>query len=232
MPDARPPKELLNDLGCYTSSLATGTSNAPLKGPVAQAMFSGASMLGCEASCVSLVQSLIHGDRGILQRPLIKPNYMRFRNIVSRGQNPYALTTEASLLLLQKSPRAAAAAAEKACRIARESNEGFPWMGRSRFILGQASHALRDETTALDHFRSAAEDGYRDAWQWIGRLSPDPAERRRALFKGGVSGDAAAFNILSDEFANFGEQVSGEDSEEHLKWASEFKRMASALARR
>ncbi|KAF4121353.1 hypothetical protein GMORB2_2315 [Geosmithia morbida] len=231
---SRPSKEILNDLGCYTSELTLLGGPAsrqpgadPIRGPVVYAMFSGASMLGCEASCVSLVRLIMADQRGVAFRPLFRPNVVRFRAIVRAGRNPFALATEGLWLLAQGKPNAAVRLVERALQIG--GGDAFAWAAQCKLALGQARHALGEDGAALELLTAAAEAGQRDAWRWIGRLAPDEAGRRDAWFKGGIAGDAKSFDLLGDDYAARAqdETLDRKVQDELLAWSSEFKQMAS-----
>lgn len=237
-PAARPERELLNDLACYTSELAhtLGREGVPFRGPVSLAMFSGASFLGCEASTISLVR-LLTGSSGassastagaggdMSDRPLFRPAVARFRDLVRAGRNPYALATEGLRLMAQGKPHAAARHVERALQLG-GGDEAFPWAGQCRVVLGQARQAAGDDAGALEHFTRAAELGQRDAWQWIGRVTAGEGAREDAWFKGGVAGDPVAFGLLADEYAARSVGEDGEQARDLLAWSDEFRMMS------
>lgn len=193
------------------------------------ALFSGASALGCEASTVSVISILTSSAERdkVFDHPLFKPTVARFREILTRGRNPYALAIEGQQLLDQQKPQAAVRFLERAMQL---GGPEFQWRPSCQYYLGMAYLKVKDEAKASEYLEKAAELGYKDAWHQLAKDTSKTDENRQVtLYQSGLLGDLNAFHYLARDFEALAQAdgVTNEQQKELLGFAMEADRLAT-----
>lgn len=232
MAEYRPSKEMLNDLGCYLSEEYFSIRRRPEQHKLAVALYSGASAMGCEASCVSIVSMLANSPTpaSAYKAPLFKPTMSFFRDIVNKGENPYALTIEGLFLLKEKKPNATIRVLERAIQL---GGPDFPWKASCWHDIGGAYVAIGDHCKAEEYYEMAASAGSRDAWHQLAHTADKtPEEQRDALYKSGCLGERVAFRNLSVAFviASKADGVTSEQKLDYFRFNEEADRLSGQSA--
>ena len=194
------------------------------------ALFSGASALGCEASTVSVMSILKSSAERekVFDHPLFKPTVARFREIVTKGRNPYALAMEGQRLLLdQQKPQAAVRFLERAVQL---GGPEFQWKPSCQYYIGLAYLKLKDEAKAHEYLEMAASLGYKDAWHQLAKgESKTDEDRQVTLYQSGLLGDLNAFHHLACDFemAANADGITNEQKKELSEFAMEAERLAN-----
>jgi len=224
----RPPKEMLNDMGVFLSEEASSPRGGRQHGLIGFAFFSGASSLGCETSCISVISTLLTSKSGTaaFSWPLYKPTFARFRGIVSSVKNPYAMAVDAEIHRRAGRNNAAIRCLERALEL---GGPDFQWIPTCEYRLGVAYKELNDFTKAQPLIERAAAAGVPQAWFHLAYMSPVGSQvRMQAGYKAGCFGQPMAFADLADEldFRAGKDGLTPEEREDLLHFSAEAKRLA------
>lgn len=219
---------MLNDMGVFLNEESSSPRRHPQHSHIGLAFFSGASALGCEASCISVVSAFqtSKDTAMLLSTPLFKPTLARFREIVSGIKNPYAMTVDGENHLRARRFNAAIRCLERALQL---GGPDFQWAPTCEYRLGLAYKGLGDYAKAQALIGRAAAAGVPEAWFQLAELSPAGSqERMEAGYKAGCLGEPLAFADLADELDSRAgkDGLTPEEREDLLHFSAEAKRLA------
>ncbi|KAI6782194.1 uncharacterized protein J7T54_002431 [Emericellopsis cladophorae] len=179
-PESRPSKEILHDLGVLLADLAESNHPAASPGEAHLAMLAGASALGCDASTISLTRwwNSRFPQTDMALSNLFRPAAARFREILNKGNHPYALTVEALRLVNTGKPQAALRFVNRVAQVT--DVESFPWRDLLESCQSKSQLQREDKSAALEAARDPSQQRSQAAMETLMRHSPLAAERRRA----------------------------------------------------
>ncbi|ODA79653.1 hypothetical protein RJ55_05247 [Drechmeria coniospora] len=187
----------------------------------AMAMWASASELGHRPATLSLARQLIRSG-AFGRMPQLRKVEARFKQMVSTGKDPDALTAEGELLFEQGSFDAAVTTLRRALRLATGS---FEWKAYCRLCLGKSLLKLGKREEALKVFEALSESGFAEAHMEIGMMlrSEDRDKATRHLYAAACGGRQHLFSHLSEMAL---EEADGRSPEDSQRWAVEWSRLA------
>jgi tetratricopeptide (TPR) repeat protein len=218
---------MLNDMGVFLNEESLSPRRHPQHSHIGLAFFSGASALGCEASCISVFSAFqTSRDTSMLFTPLFKPTLARFREIINGTKNPYAMALDGENHRRTGRFNAAIRCLERALQL---GGPDFQWGPTCEYRLGLAYKGLGDYTKAQPLIEKAAAAGVPESWFQLAELSPvGSQERMEAGYKAGCLGEPLAFADLADELDSHAgkDGLTPEEREDLLHFSAEAKRLA------
>ena len=177
-------------------------------------MFTGASALGCQASCISAARILYASDPKLQSLPLFKPIKIRFNWILRDSENPYAIVVEGYRMLKEGKHAPSIRVVQRGLDLA---DEDFAWRAFSKGVLANAYEKTGQDALALEHHREAAESGENGSWGGIARLTSDPEERRAAWFRMAQLGSQDAVTNLIEYYQDLANSApANSDEQKHM----------------
>ena len=143
-------------------------------------MLAGAAALGCDASTISLTRwwNARFPQTDMALSNLFRPVAARFREILNKGNNPYALTVEALRLVNTDKPQAALRFVNRVAQVT--DVESFPWKDLLESCQLKSQLQREDVSAALEAARDPSQQRSQAAMETLMKHSPLAAERRRA----------------------------------------------------
>ncbi|KAF7543336.1 hypothetical protein G7Z17_g10820 [Cylindrodendrum hubeiense] len=211
----------LYDVGCIMRHIREPRSSQAF----AVAMWASAADMGHRPATLSLARQLAH-SHAWGQKSQLRKVETRFKQFVSEGRDPNALTVEGEMLYELGKYDAAAKMLQRALVL---DGEEFEWKSQCQLYLGKAYVKLQRPVEAREAFESISDSGSSEADTELGQLlrSSDTEKAEKHLYTAAVNGNLEMFRHLSE--IAFDKQVKATDKQvmkDHQLWAMEWSRLA------
>lgn len=193
----------------------------------AVAMWASAAEMGSRPATLSLARQLIH-SRAWGQRSQLRNVETRFKQFVSEGKDPNALTVEGEQLYELGKYDAAVNMLGRALAL---SESDFEWKPQCQLYLGKAYLKLKRPAEAKEVFETISESGSTEADVELGQLlrASDVEKAEQHLYTAAINGKPEMFHHLSeiafDKMSNATDEQTRKDQQ---RWAMEWSRLADA----
>lgn len=189
------------------------------------AMWASASDMGYLPATISLAREISRGGAWGMN-PQLKRVETRFKQLVSEGRDPNALTVEGELLYKLGKYDAAVTMLKRALLV---GGEDFEWESSCRLQLGRAYVKLQRHVEAREAFEAVANMGSAGADADLGQLlrSSDQEKAEGYFYSAGIHGQPDMLRHLSEiAFEKIATATDEHAAKDHQLWAMEWARLA------
>ncbi|KAK7429994.1 hypothetical protein QQZ08_003383 [Neonectria magnoliae] len=188
-------------------------------------MWASAAEMGSRTASVSLARHIIRsGAWG--QKSQMKNIETRFKQLVSEGKDPNALTVEGEHLYELGKYDAAANMLRRALDL---GEDDFEWKSLCQLYLGRSYLKLKRPTEAREVFEALSESGSAEADADLGQLlrSSDIEKAEQHLYTAAINSNPETFRHLSEiAFENMSRATDEYTRKDQQRWAMEWSRLA------
>ncbi|KAH7023543.1 hypothetical protein EDB80DRAFT_697875 [Ilyonectria destructans] len=212
---------VLYDVGCIMRHIREPRSSQSF----AVAMWASAADMGHRPATLSLARQLIH-SHAWGQKSQLRKVETRFKQLVSEGKDPNALTIEGEMLYELGKYDAAAKILKRALLL---DGEDFEWKSQCQLYLGKAYVKLQRPAEAKEVFQAIPNSGSSEADVELGQLlrSSDVEKAEQHLYAAAINGKPEMFRHLSEiAFDNQTKATDKQTMKDHQLWAMEWSRLA------